>query len=65
MPLGGVGKINNSNTSILIILITYSPSYNINSSILSLTIPNDVYLFAPAVSIIYIYTALNASCFAT
>jgi len=65
MLLGGVGKVNNGNTSVLITLLTHSPSYNVNSSVLSLTIPNDVHSFTPAVLIARIYTALNASRFAT
>jgi len=65
MPLGGVGKVNNSNTSILITLLTHSPSRDVNGGVPSLAIPNDVHLFAPAVSITHIYVALNASCFAT
>ena len=65
MPLSGVGKVNNSNTSIPITLLTHSPSRNVNGGILSLAIPNDVYLFAPAVLITRIYIALNASCFTT
>jgi len=65
MLLGGVSKVNNSNTSVLITLLTYSPSRNVNGGVLSLAIPDDVYLFAPAVLITRIYAALNASCFAT
>ena len=59
--LDRAGKVNNSDTSILIILLTYFPSYNIDSSIPSLTIPNNVYLFTPAVLIMYNYIALNTS----
>ena len=51
--LGGIGRVSNSDISVLIILLTYFPSYK------SLTLPN-VYLFLPAVLIIYIYIALNA-----
>jgi len=65
MLLGGVGKVNNGNTSVLIILLTYSPSRDVDSGVLSLAIPNNVHLFAPAVSIACICAALNASCFAT
>jgi len=65
MLLGGVGKVNNSNTSILITLLTYSPSCDVNGDVLSLVIPNDVYSFAPAVLITRIYAALNTSYFAT
>ena len=63
--LGRVGIVNNSDTSVLITLLTYSPSYNVNGSVLSLTIPDDVYLFTLAVLITRIYIALNASCFTT
>jgi len=65
MPLGRVGKVNNSNAGVLIILLTYSPSRDVNGGVLSLTIPDDVHLFALAVLITCIYTALNASRFAT
>jgi len=65
MPLGGVGKVNNSNTSILIILLTHSPSYSVNGGVLSFTIPDNVHLFTPAVLITRICVALNASRFAT
>jgi len=65
MPLGGVGKVNNSNTSIPITLLTYSLSRDVNSGVPSLAIPNNVHLFTPAVLIARIYTALNTSCFAT
>ena len=59
--LGGAGKVNNSNTSILITLLTHSPNCDINGGVLSLAIPDDVYLFTLAVLITYNYTALNAS----
>jgi len=65
MLSGGVGKVNNGNTSILIILLTHSPSCDVNGGVLSLAIPNDVHLFTLAVSIARIYAALNASHFAT
>jgi len=65
MPLGGVGKVNNSNASIPITLLTHSPSCDVDGGVPSLAIPDDVYLFAPAVSIARICAALNASCFAT
>ena len=65
MLLGGVGKVNNTNTGVPIILLTYSPSYNVNGGVLSLTIPDDVRLFTPAVLITRIYIALNASRFTT
>ena len=47
--LGRIGKVSDSNTSVLIALLTYSPS------------SNNIYLFAPAVLIIYNYIALNTS----
>ena len=64
IPSGRAGKVNSSNTSVLIILLAYSPSYNIDGSIPSLAIPNDVYLFTPAVLIIYNCIAFNTSCLA-
>ena len=65
MLLGGTGKVNNSNTSVPITLLTYSPNHNVNGGVLTLTISNDVYLFTLAVLIICNYAALNASCLAT
>jgi len=65
MLLGGVGKVNNGNTSVPITLLTYSPSRDVNGGVPSLTIPDDVHLFTPAVSIARICAALNASCFVT
>ena len=65
MLLGGVGKVNNGDTSVPITLLTYSPSRDVDGGVLSLTIPNDVHLFIPAVLITRIYTALNASYFIT
>ena len=61
MLLGRVGKVYNSNTSVLITLLTYSSSYKVNSSILTLTIPNNIYLLALAVLITRNYIALNTS----
>ena len=58
--LGGIGKVNNSDTSVSITLLTYSPSYKVNSSIISLIL-SDVPLFTLAVLVIRIYIALNAS----
>ena len=52
-PLGGIGKVSNGNTSVLIALLTYSPS------------SNNIYLFTPAVLIIRNCAALNTSCLAT
>jgi hypothetical protein len=46
-------------------LLSHSPSCDVNSGISSLTIPDNVHLFTPAVLIIYNYIALNASCLAT
>ena len=63
--LGRVGIVNNSDTSVPITLLTYSPSRNVSSGVLSLTIPDDVYSFTPAVLITRIHTALNASRFIT
>ena len=60
-----MGKVSNSNTSVLITPLTYSSSYKVNNGILTLAIPNNVRLFTLAVSITYNYITLNTSQLAT
>ena len=59
--LSKAGKINNSNTNILIMLLTYSPNCNINGGVLFFIIPNNIHSFTLAVLIIYNYIAFNTS----
>jgi len=57
--------VSNSNTSVLITPLTYSSSYKVDGGVLTLTISNNVRLFALAVSITRNYAALNTSHLAT
>ena len=59
--LGGIDKVSNSNTSVLITPLTHSSSYKVNGGILTLAISNNVRLFTLAVLITRNYAALNTS----